>query len=400
MLKSIANLKDSVSAILSSVDMGTVDNLNGAIERGARNLVQQADVPEASGVQNITLYDGVYDYLCDDTIFGTALTDIRPQGIDRQINDFVFKKMGDDFDRQKKLNYIGTMATMEYKNGVPIIRIKSNIPQQRTTIDPMSETTGWVSAGSASSVIEDTSNFYHTPASLRFTLTGISSGTLTKTLSSSMDLSTLEDVGVCFLALMLPQGSTASNLTSVSLKIGSGASDYDSLTQTQGFLGSWSSGSFLLVAFDMASAVSTGTPDWSAIDYVQVTFAHTGTFTNIRVGDLFIAMPSQNQIFFQSAAIFKASGADASTSITSNTDEILLNDPAYTLLEYESALSILQQIGGSNADPMVMSIRGQLHGTGNDVGLYARFRGDNPSQELRQAGSYYEIGNESWFNFN
>lgn len=391
-LHTVSELKDSVSAILSSVDMGTVDNLNGALERAARVLVQQADIPEASGIQNITLYDGVYDYECDTNIFGTAITDIRPSGVSRPPSDFVYKRMQDDFDRTKGWLPNGTMTTFEYQNGVPIIRIQSKIPQAKVILDAMSDDTGWTAGGSASTVIEDTSTFYHTPSSLRFTLTSSSSGTQTKTLTNSLGLSSYEDVGVAFLAIMIPAGATATTLTSISLKIGSSASAYDSVTSTEGFTGAWTAGNWILVPFNMASATSTGTPDWSAIDYIQVTFSHTGTLTNFRIGDLFISMPSQNQILYQSAAIFKASGASASTTITSNNDTILLNDPAFTLYEYESALSILQQTGGGNGDPTVLNIRGILHGNGNDIGLYARFRGDNPSQELRTAGNWYDPG--------
>lgn len=391
-LKTVSQLKDSVAGILSGIDLSNVDNLNGALERAARVLVQRADVPEASGIQNIVLYSGVFDYACDTRIFGTAITDIRPQGISRPPSDYVYKRPGEQFDRTKGFLSNGTMATFEFFNGQPIIRIVSKIPQQQVIIDQTNSTTGWVAAGSASGITQDTAVYYQSPASLRFTLTGSSSGTLAKTLVNPINISSYEDVGVAFLAIRIPDGATSTHLTSIVLKLGSDSGNYNNVSETEGFLGSWVSGEWLLVAFDFAGAGQTGTPDWNAIDYVQITFNHTSTLINFRIGGLWISQPSPTQILFQSAAIFKASGAEASTDITSNDDQIILNNPAYTLYEYESAVAILEQVGGASADSAIANINKKLNGSGNDIGLYAFFRGDNPSQELRTVGNYYDDG--------
>lgn len=389
--KTVSQYKDSVSALLSGIDLNNVDDLNGAIERAARVMVQKADVPEASGIQNITLYNGVINYPCDERIFGTAINDIRPQGVSRSVNDFVYKRQGQQFDRTKQYLYNGTMTTFEYFQGEPIIRIVSVNPSQLINIDPMTATTDWVAAGSASGLVQDTTTFYHNPASMRFTLTGSSTGTLTKTLQNSLDMTSYEGVGVAFLAVYMPDASE--DLTSVTLRLGSDSSNYSSLTQTEGFLGAWVDEEWFLIAFNMASATNTGTPDWSAIDYVQVRFAHLGTIVNIRTGDLWIALPCPAQILYQSAAIFKATGAQVLETITSNDDTIILSNPAYTLFQYEGALSILQQTGATDADPMVQNFKRLLDGNGStDIGLYARFRGDNPSQELRLAGTWYDFG--------
>lgn len=397
-LKIVSQLKDSVAGILSGLDLSNVDNLNGALERAARTLVQKADIPEASGIQNITLYSGVTDYACDTRIFGTAINDIRPQGISRPISDYVYKRNGEQFDRTKGFLPNGTMTTFEYSNGQPIIRIVSTITLPKIVLDQMNSTTGWTAAGTASGLTQDTAVYYQTPASLRFTVTGLGTGTLTKTITST-NLSTYQNVGVSFLAIMIPPGTTATNLSQVSLKLGSDSSNYSLVTQTQGFLGAWVSGQWLLVAFDFAGSSTVGTPNWSAITYVQVLVGTLATLINFRVGGLWIAQPSPNQIYYQSAAIFLPSGTQtALTTITSNTDSILLNDPAYTIYEYESALAILQQTSGGSGDASIGNINGILNGvrSRNGIliteGLYDLYRGDNPSQELRTVGNYYDEG--------
>ena len=399
-LHTVSELKDSVSGLLSGIDLNNVDDLDGCLTRAVSTLVQKADVPEASGKQNITLYSGVFDYSCDDRIFGTAINDIRPQGITRSPVNFVSKLDQEQFDRTKGLVYpSGTRSAFEYVNGSPIIRIVAPFPKQQAIIDPMTAITGWTAAGSASALAQDTTVFYQSPASMRFTLTGSSTGTLTKTLTSSLDLSTYQNAGVAFLAIQIPIGATATNLTSIEVKLGSDSSNYTSVTSTAGFLGAWVAGEWLLVSYDYSAGTDTASPDWSAIAYVQVSLAHTATLTNFRVGGLWISYPTPAQILYQSAAIFLASGAsDTTTTITANTDELILTDPAYNIYLQESALSVLQNTGASASDATSIKIKRILDGdrdTG-DIGLYARYRGDNPSQEIRQTGTWYE--NEAGYN--
>lgn len=394
-LHTVAELKDSVSGILSGLDLANVSDLLPSFERAASNFLQKADVPEASGIQDITLYSGVTDYLISPTIYGTDLVDIRPQGVNRPSWDFVTKSSQSQFDRTKGYFANGTRAAFEYRNGVPVIRIVSSNVIPQIILDPMTSITGWTAAGTASGLVADGAVYYQSPSSLRFNLTGSGAGTLTKAISSS-NLSTYQGVGMVFLAMNVP---TVANLTSVTLKIGSDSSNYASVTQTASFLGAWVSNQWQLTNFDLSTAVNTGTPDFTAIDYIQVTFNHTGVETNIRVGDLFISQPSANQILYQSAAIFVPTGSTtASQNITADTDTVILNTPAYNIYLYECALAVLENTSGAAGDAMTERINRKLFGDGNMVkGLYQQFTGNNPSQQLRQLGTYYDnMPNWGW----
>jgi len=402
-LHSVFQLKNSVAGILSGLDLSNVDDLNPSLERAASVLIQTADVPEASGIQNIILYSGIFDYLCDPRIFGTAINDIRPQGISRQPNDFVTKVDQSDFDRTKNYYYpSGTMSSFQYQNGVPIISIVAPFTTQQVIIDPMNSVgtspNAWVASGTASAPIQDNTNYYQSPASLRFNLT-VGTGNLTKTLQSSLSVANYQGVGVAFLAIQIPQGATASNLTNLTLKLGSSSSNYDHVTVTQGFLGSWISGEWLVVSFDFSTSTSVGTPNWSAIQYVQVSAVVAGTFTNFRIGYLTMSLPTPAQILYQSSAIFLAVGSTSpTTAITANTDTIILNDAAYNIYLYESAQAILENTGAGASDATAIKINQKLHGVRArngaiiESGLYDLYRGDNPSQEIRQLGTYYDTG--------
>jgi hypothetical protein len=287
------------------------------------------------------------------------------------------------------------MVSFKSDNGVNIMRVAETRATQKVLIDDMSQTTGWVASGTASTPIVDSTYFYQSPASLRFNATGSGTATLTKTLTNPLSISSYEDVGVVFLAFELP---TSTNLTSIELRLGSSATNYNSVTATHGFLGAWQSDTFFLVAFDLSQSSQVGTPNFSAINYVQINIAHTATITNTRVGYLFISLPTPYEILFQSAAIFSHNGT-LSNTITDDNDTIILNDAAYTIYEHEAAFTVALQSTGRLGAGVMDGISQVLHGIKGpggaivQMGLYDQYRADNPSEELRMVGNYYNDSN-------
>lgn len=384
----LSQYKDSVAGILSGLNLNTVADLNGAIERAARTLVQKADIPEASNTQNITLYNGVFNYPCDTRIFGTAITDIRPQGNTRAPWNSTTKIYGEQFDRYKTLYPSGTSSTFEYNNGTPIIRIQTPQTIPQIIIDSCNSDNGWVESGTISNLTTSQAIYYQNNAALRFKVSnGI--GNLTKTLQSVILAENYENVGVAFLALQIPQD--VSNLTNITLRLGSDGSNYSYVTVTNPFIGDFENNLWQLVAFDFASSTVIGNPDWSNLQYVEVIFNVSGDINNVYIGDIFMSLPSPAQILFQTAAIFLPQNSTTpKNSITNNNDQIILNDAAYNIFLYEGALSILENTSGGMGDSFTARLLNKLNGMGpNDLGLYAMYRGDNPSQELRQTQNWY-----------
>jgi len=382
----VGNLKDGVAGILSSTNLDNVTNVNGALERTARKLLTKLSIPEATAVQAITLYDGVFDYAAPTNIFGTTLLDFRPQGNSRSPINYPYKIPITTFDRTKKMLGSGVGLTFEYDKGTPILRVSSAAPTKRAVLDTMAEDTGWTAAGSASALTEDDTVFYDSPKSLRFTLTGSSTGTLTKTLTNALSIAKYENNAVALLAF---RASAVADLTSATLLIGSDSSNYDSVAVTEGFLGAWKAGEWVLVAFDMSGATSTGTPDWTAIDYVQLQFAHTATIQNVYVGGLWLSLPTPYELIYETAAIFLNDGA-LSKTITDDDDEIVLNDAAYVIYENLAALEIVMQDGASGKDPKVKDLETVLYGGGSQMGLIPEYESSNPSAEIRTLDSWYD----------
>lgn len=388
MLHTVGELKAGVQAILQNIPLNKVVNLNGAIERAARTVVQQADVPEASGVEPITLYDGVYYYLAPETIFGGAINLIRRQGEASSPLDYNYKVPTERFTRNKQLLPNGYMMDLEYMNGTALLGISSPIPKPKIVLDPMSSTDGWTLSGTANSLRTDYTSYFQQPASLRFNLVGNGTAHLSKTLQSPVQMEAYEGVGVAFLAIQIPE--TPELLTNISVSLGSGQFDVDTVSVNKGFLGAWVSGTWLLVAFDFAKATRSGVPDWNNIDYLRVSLTHSGGMVNMRTGYLFISLPSPQEILFQSSAIFKAQNGDPKQTITTDGDTVILNDAAYQLFEYEASIAVALQQGGDLASGEIQTLRALLYGSQNDVGLYNLYRADNPSQELRTVGSWYD----------
>jgi len=390
--RTISALKDGVAGLLTGTNLNNVTSVNNAIERALRTFLGKATIPEASTSKIVTLYDGVTDYLAPDSIFGSTIKDIRPLGQTRQITDMSYREYGEDFDRKKQFSPSGARLTFETENGVRIMRIKTRYAPARIVLDPMSDTTGWTASGSASLLTQDKSFFYLSPASLRFKLTGAGTGILEKTLTSAVDLTSYQNVGVGFLELELSD----LNLTSIELRVGSDSLNYYLVNATQGQLGAWTVDQFLDTPFDTAGATIVGSPDITKIKYVRLAFTTSNTISNIRCGYLFVAMPSAHKVLYTTSGIFQTADGSISNYIRADDDLILLDDSAYNIFEHECALTIGLQNGGTLANGVIASINGMLNGARSrtgailQLGLYDQFKANNPSEDIRLSGNWYD----------
>jgi len=384
----VAQLRDSVSGILQGLNMDKVKNFNVAVERTVRQVCSKLSIQQATARYNLSIYDGVTDYLAPTDIFGSYLIDIQPQGNQRNPEDFVYKKYIIDFDLSKNYVFNGIQVSFESRKGVDVVRMKSIKPIPRIEIDPMTDTTGWSLSGSASGLTKDENIYYTTPSSLRMLLTGASTGVLTKTINR-IDLTSYVGVGVVFLAIMTP---SETNLTSLSIKIGTDSSNYYTVSNTAGMLGSWKSGEWTIVALDLSLATTVGTPTPSNIVFTEVSIVHTATLTNFRIGGMWVSLPSPQTMIYETSAVFQTSGSNPSSIINNNSDVILINEPAYVIFEQEVALTIAEQQGGGLADGVVEGIMNKLHGQRGttNVGLYDLYRTKNPTQTLSTTGNWYE----------
>lgn len=397
MRNTVADLKEDVQAILTGIDLNEVPNLYGSFQRAVSTFIQKADVPETMIRQPIMLYSGVNYYTPDPRMFGTGVIDIRPQAVNTWAGQVYKRPIADFKQLQRRLPY-GYTVTFEYHDGDPVMGIIQGKTVPQTNISGMTSTSGWAVGGNATGLAQDNTVYYQAPASLRFNLASAGTqGTLTTTLTNPLDLSKYAGVGVNFLAAYFPD---ADLITSVELRIGSDAANYLSVTATTGFLGDFYSNDFnQLIAFDWANAVTVGAPVLTAMDYVEIlTNYTTGTqLNNVRYGGLWISLPSPHEILFYSAAAFREGDSGPfSTTISTDgqgdEDEIIFRDAAYNIYVQEAAREVAKNQGALAGSGMIAEIDEVLEGGGNKTGLYDQYRGDNPSEELRQVGNWYDEG--------
>lgn len=397
MRNTVADLKESVAAVLTGIDLNEVPDLYGSFQRAVATMIQKADVPETMIRQPIMLYSGVTFYTPDPRMFGTGVIDIRPQAVNTWAGQ-VYKRPISDFKQLKRRLPYGYTVTFEYHDGDPIMGIIQGKTVPQTNISSMSNVTGWVAGGTASSLVQDNTVYYQAPASLRFNLASAGTqGLLSTTLTTPLDLSKYAGVGVNFLAAYFPD---ADPITSIELRIGSDAANYLSVTATTGFLGDFYSNDFnQLIAFDWANAVTVGAPVLTAMDYIEIlTNYTTGTqLNNVRYGGLWISLPSPNEILFYSAAAFRNGDSgpfavDISTDGQGDENEIIFRDAAYNIYVQEASREVAKNQGALIGSGMIAEIDLVLEGGGNKLGLYSEYRGDNPSEELRTVGNWYDEG--------
>lgn len=393
-MRTVEDLQNNVSAILTGIDLNEVNDLDGCFERAASTLIQQADVPEASGREPFFLYDGVTDYPVPASIFGAALVDLRPQGRNRQPWDTIQKTFIERFDRYKNWNTpSGYIITFEYYQGTPVLRINSNQATQGLTVNGFSSATGFTAAGSASGLAVDSTVYWQQPGSLVFNLAAAGSeGTLTYVPPANqpnISLSSYLATGVAFVPIMLPATGA---VTSVKLRIGTNSSNYYEMTATAPFNGPFIANYFQQVAFYLNKATKVGNPVAATSgNYIELLFEYNGTALNgVRVGGLTVSLPSAQEMLFYSGAIFQNGTNAPSTSITAAIDTIILGDPAYNLYVRECARGVALQQGGALGSGIIAQLDLELEGDGrNKIGLYQKFKGSNPSEELRTVGNWY-----------
>lgn len=394
-MKTVADLKTSVSGMLTGISLNTIPGgVEQVFERTARETLVQLDIPEAVARAAMNLYSGVFDYTAPSGMFASGIIDIRPQGKDRSSSNLVEKQFGDQFDREKGFVDQGVKFTVEYDNGTGTLRVVTGLTPPEVVLDAMTDTTGWTVDGAvATSLTTDQAIFWQSPSSLMFQL-GSGIGTLTKTITAT-DLTLYKSVGMVFLAIYAP---SITNLSSITLRLGSSSTKYYEVTATTGFIMPFTAGQFMLVGFDLSTAITApgGTPTITAMNYVQLRVTTTGSITNFHMGELFISLPTPVMLAYNTPNIFlpTASSTPLST-ITNSADTVLLNDAAFAIYEIKCAINVASSKGGTLASGLIATLAQTLNGVRGyrgvliQPGLLDLYRADNPSQELRPGGTYY-----------
>lgn len=259
-----AYLKDRVNSGIFG-KKGMLVDFDATINQAARETLNDFDLASTKRRAALAplLFYGLYDYSAPSDLKAKKVTDIPGQ---THRHDDMLRFVGpEEFDRHKEFKK--GHFTIDDRNGVKVLRIASDVDNLGIEFNEIQET-GWTAFGVAESVARETSNFIKGSAATSFALSS-SSGTtagIQNTAITSVDITAYQaGDGSMFVYVYLPN---IVNITSFSLRYGSSSSDYATVTVTAQHNGEAFEVGWNLLRFDLYGATETGTPVFTALDYL------------------------------------------------------------------------------------------------------------------------------------
>lgn len=351
MAYNVQTLKNDLSGILHGTTNNQIQNLDGVINRAARQLLLDLDPQETKRIVQFTnpVFDTVFDYPIAADVKGNKIIDIRPQ-VTRLPRDIWTQAYNQAFDVEKQNIFsLKNMFTMNFNTGVKTIRVNApflNPPVVVNQIEAVATNGTWAAGGTASNLEVNNTNYVQGAGSLQF---DVSTGTgyIENSTMTAVDLSNYLNQASFFVHVYVPTGS---NLTSVNLRIGSSASDYYTATVTQSqqavaFQNGWN-----LCQFIWSSMSTTGSPDPSSLNYARVSLATTALATACKVNGLNMILGTVLEYEYYSKYLFRSASTGAfQETVTDDSNIINLDTESYNLLFNLVALFATQQQQGSDA---------------------------------------------------
>lgn len=250
-----------------SVDMTTVGfrAINSGLE--VWNIVH--DFPWQEEKQIINYHEGIDTYTVNSDY--KAPIDLRPQKGNKSTE---FEMMSSNaFDSRQTVPYKFAMkpeAQVQYMK-IKYFGTKSSI---HTATDHDDNGT-WTAGTGVANVTTDQYEFFDLTGSVKFDISASATGVISVTGFTAIDLSRFEDRSSVYFNIYLP---TVTNLTSLQLKFGNDSSNYWTETVTSDYLGQSFVTGWNKVKINGWST-ETGTPDASAVDFLELTITYSGSTT-------------------------------------------------------------------------------------------------------------------------
>lgn len=347
----VLNLKVDLEGILHGTTSNQISNLDGVINRAAREVLLDVDPQEtARTVEFIApIFNTVYDYPIAADVKGNKVIDLFPQ-VQRIPQDIWTQAYNQAFDVAKQNIFsMMNMFTVNFNSSLKTLRINApwlNPPVIINQIDNLTDNGTWTAGGTASNISVNNTNFAQGAGSVQFDAT-TGAAYIENSTMTAVDLSTFLNQSSLFSWTYVP---TASNLTSVNLRFGSSATDYYSLTVTQTQQGTSFVNGWNLEQFPWASMSVTGTPDSSSITYARITLNVTASATACKVNGLNSILGTILSYEYYSKYLFRnASTGTYQETVLDDSDLINLDTESFNLMTYKVAELAVQQQQGLDA---------------------------------------------------
>lgn len=379
---SVTQANTDLAAVLHGTNLNKVQSLIPLHNRTARQLLSDLDPMETirKTLTTTPLFNQVWDYACPSDLKGNRIIDISPQYI-RTPAQIISQTYNQPFDIDKNKFSPPSEFTIQFNNAVKTIRINDTTLPQGIVIDTCEATTGWTANSTASTLTEDNVNFASGSGSLSFNVT-TGTGSISKTLSSQLDMSAQLNQASLFYYLYLPTGTA---LTSTTIRWGSDASNYYQRTMTVTNEGNAFATGWNLIRADWLGATVVGSPVVTAIDYVDIIVVVTSNQTGIKVDNIVSNMGLYRTIEYYSKYLYRNASTGAfQETVLDVSDLINLDTDSYNLYFNLFAFYASQQVQGLSAMFFDDNFFGQEYQKGK-----LRYTSMIKSQVQKPRDSYY-----------
>lgn len=348
---SILNLKQDLVGVIHGTTLSKVQNLDGIINRSARQLLEDIDPQETQRITQFAtpIFEGVYSYYLAPDVKGNKVIDVRPQ-VNRIANQIYNQDYSQQFDLSKTLS-LGNQFHIQWNTGVRTILVNSPLLASGVVVNYASSTTDngtWTAGGDATDLENANVNWIAGGGSLKFNLSGAgTTGYLENSTMQSVNLTDFLNQSHWFLYTSLP----STGFSNINLRFGSSSSDYYTVNATvtqanTAFELGWNQ-----ISYDWNNLTEVGTPDPSDITYIRVTWTYDGDpQTGVYLNDISCLAGQIMEYVYYSKYLFR----DAITgvfqeTVTDDSNLINLDTDSYNLLFNKVAYYVAQQLQGKDA---------------------------------------------------
>ncbi len=350
----ILNLKQDLTGVIHGTTLNKIVNLNGIINRSARQVLQDIDPQETKRTLQFAtpIFESVYTYFLAPDVKGNAVIDIRPQ-----VNRLPSQVFNQDYNQQFSLGISASLSdqfTIQWNEGVRTILVNAPLLNTGVIVNYASSLTTngtWSVGGDANNLQVNPVNFLAGGGALMFDLDG-STGTafLETSDQQAVNLTDFVNFATWFLYTLLP---TASRFSAVELRFGSSPSDYYAVSTTQTQANTAFENNWNLLSYLWSDAIQTGTVDPSSITYIRVTWTYsTGVpLYGVMLNDIASRLGQVMEYEYYSKYMFRNAITNAfQETVTDDSNLINLDTDSYNILFNQVAYLVAQQLQGLDAE--------------------------------------------------
>lgn len=390
-MNTVSTFKSDITPKLHGSSLGKIAGFEAKMREASSNMkanVKPSTIIRRSRIDN-AIYDKVYNYSCPTWLEKDNIIDLRPIG-ERSTQDSIGGAFSRRFDIKKKEDTI----LIEYINGVKTLRLSKDVGSVTTLhrVDSLTLDGAITLSGDASNPTIDTLDYVSGSGSMKFDLDGVTGQAIvTIALTNKIDLSDMKNLGSVFDWIKF---SDATRLTNVNLKWGSSSTDFWDKTVTSAQDRAFESDAWMLLLNSWTTANTTGTPDATVINYLQITINYTpGTaMSGIGLDNITASLGKAYEIVGYSNSFFTDStGVTWKETPTSGSDLIQLDSDGYNIFMYEFMLTLQQELKGKNMTTDFQFFKDKLGDVEKGTGLYGKYIQKNPDESLIRTIKYYEF---------